>query len=68
MDIRYIIFPIIYILINALLILPFYSFLKKRISNRGMAFSYSISISLGITFIITILFMLYFDKELFSTI
>jgi len=68
MNILHIVFPILYFLINAILILMIHYFIKKRIDQKGIAWSYSISISLGITFIITILFMLYFAKELFLTI
>jgi hypothetical protein len=66
MDFNYIIFPIIYILINVFFIFIIHSFIKKRIDDKVMAWSYSISISLGITFIFTILFLMFFAKDLFK--
>ena len=65
MNIIYIIFPIIYILINVILVLIIRSFIKKGIEDRVMAWSYSISISLGVTFILTIIFITQFAKDLF---
>ncbi|TKC00962.1 hypothetical protein [Pedobacter cryophilus] len=66
MDFNYIIFPLIYSLINVFFIFIIHSFIKKRIDDKVMAWSYSISISLGITFILTILFLMFFAKDLFK--
>lgn len=65
MNIVYLLFPLIYIIINVILILIIKSFIKKRIEDNRMAWSYSVSISLGITFIFTVIFITQFAQDLF---
>ncbi len=57
-------FIFVYLLGNTLLSVLMYYFIKKKINEKVLAWSYSISISLGISFIATIIFITYYMKDL----
>jgi hypothetical protein len=62
---RFIIFLLIYTLANVFFIIIVKSIIKNKIDNSLLSWSYSVSISLGITFIIGITLLFIFVKEIF---
>ncbi len=60
----YFIFPLIYIIANVAISLLIKYFISKKIQSNLMVWSYSISISLGLTFIIAVLFITIFAKDI----
>lgn len=62
---KFIIFLLIYILANVFFIIIINSIIRKKVGNSLLSWSFSISISLGITFIISITLFFFFAKEIF---
>jgi hypothetical protein len=62
--IYYLLFLSIYLLGNVMLSVLIHYFIKEKVVGKRLAWSYSISISLGISFIITLIFIARYFNDL----